>query len=59
MKSDGSSVVTRARVIGRRRPGMWSVQTVLDTAPQLVDHLMADAADYPASEHLSVLISTP
>jgi hypothetical protein len=38
---------------------MWSVQTVLDTAPQLVDHLMADAADYPASEHLSVLISTP
>ena len=33
------------------------VQTVLDTAPQLVDHLISDAAGYPASEHLSVLIA--
>ncbi len=33
------------------------VQTVLDTAPQLVDHLIADAASYPSTDNLSALIA--
>jgi LuxR family maltose regulon positive regulatory protein len=33
------------------------VQTVLDTVPQLIDHLMADAAGYPSTEHLTVLLA--
>jgi LuxR family transcriptional regulator, maltose regulon positive regulatory protein len=33
------------------------VQTVLDTAPRMVEHVMSDSAGYRASEHLSVLIA--
>jgi LuxR family transcriptional regulator, maltose regulon positive regulatory protein len=33
------------------------VQTVLDTAPQLVDHLISDGAAYPRTDNLRALIS--
>jgi LuxR family transcriptional regulator, maltose regulon positive regulatory protein len=33
------------------------IQTVLETSPQLIDHLMSDSAGYPATEHLAALIA--
>jgi LuxR family transcriptional regulator, maltose regulon positive regulatory protein len=33
------------------------VQTVLDTAPRLVDHLISDSAGYPRSEHMAALVA--
>jgi LuxR family transcriptional regulator, maltose regulon positive regulatory protein len=33
------------------------VQTVLDTAPRLVDHLIADSAGYPRSEPIAALVA--
>ncbi|HUJ65041.1 MAG TPA: LuxR C-terminal-related transcriptional regulator, partial [Acidimicrobiales bacterium] len=33
------------------------VQTVLDTAPRLVDHLISDSAGYPRSEHTAGLVA--
>jgi LuxR family maltose regulon positive regulatory protein len=33
------------------------VQTILDTAPQLVEHLISDSDLYPRTEHLAALVS--
>jgi LuxR family transcriptional regulator, maltose regulon positive regulatory protein len=48
------SMVRQALAVAKRH---GFVQTVLDTAPQLVDHLISDSGLYPRTEQVAALIS--